>query len=50
VAEVNGEASRGEVGAEGEERGSSLAGRSSYSHSRRWLRAAETVGGDGSRI
>jgi hypothetical protein len=49
VAEVNGEASRAEAGVEGEERGSSLAGRSSSSCTIRWLRAAETVGGNGGR-
>jgi hypothetical protein len=49
VAEVNGEASRAKAGAEGEERGSSLAGRSSSSRTIRWPRAAETVGGNGGR-
>jgi hypothetical protein len=47
VVEVNGEASRGEAGAEEEERGSSSAWHSSYSRTRRWPRAADTVGGNG---
>jgi hypothetical protein len=47
VVEANGEVSRGEVGEEGEERGSSSAGCSSYSPTRRWPRAVETVGGNG---
>jgi hypothetical protein len=47
VAEANSEETRGEAGAEGEERGSSSVGRSSYSRTRRWPRAAEMVGGNG---
>jgi hypothetical protein len=46
--EANDEESRGEAGAEGEERESSLAGSSSYSRTRRWPRAAKTVGRNGS--
>jgi hypothetical protein len=47
VVEVNGEASRGEVGAEGEERGGSSVRHSSYSHTRQWSRVTEMVGGNG---
>jgi hypothetical protein len=49
VAEVNNEVSRGEAGVDGQERGTTSAGRSPYSRTRRWPRAAETVGRNGGR-